>query len=360
MSRLLFISFIDFGDFHSGSSVRPQRMYDAFRELGYEITLLSGLQNRRCDRTRRVCSVMRQIRRQPPDFCYVEPPSGPFFNLCDHLLLLRLARMGVPVGLFYRDAYWKFADWWQVKGIKRAVLTFMQRFDLRIFKKTCKIVYFPTAAMAELFDLPRKGLLPPAGTQGKIGPRAENPAVPDCVNALYIGGVSRFYGTDILLKAFEIVNERMQKPVHLTVVCREAEMGSFFDSYKEKPWLTIAHASGDEALAPHYARSDFALYPSRRDFYMDFCMPVKLFEYLSRALPVVCTDCREAAAFVRENGIGLVTKDTPEAFALAVARLCEEPGLLGRLRRQCETALVQNNLWIHRARQVARDLWEET
>lgn len=353
--HLLFISFIDWGDFTSGSSVRPQRMARAFEKLGYTVTVLSGLQNRKRERWARVWNIWRTLRDNPPDFCYVEPPSGPFFNLCDHLLLLRLWANGVPIGLFYRDAYWKFADWWGVNGPKRWGLTLMHWFDLLIFRIACTVLFFPTQSMADLFAFPRKAVLPPAGMELTV------PLHTPTGKALYVGGVSHFYGTDMLLNAFAILNEELRKPVHLTVVCREKEMDDFFEPYLGRTWLTVLHRSGDTALAPLYAESDVALYPSRPDRYMDFCMPVKLFEYLSRALPVVCTDCTEAAKFVRENGVGVVTPYNPREYALAVAALFDEPERLRALRTHCVDVLREKHLWKHRAEQAANSiLYTET
>lgn len=350
MPRLLFISFIDFGEMKSGSSVRPQRMYDAFNALGYDVSLLSGLQNRRLERWRRVWRKFLEVRREKPDFCYVEPPSGPFFNLCDHLLLIYLHAKKVPIGLFYRDAYWLFADWWPVKGAKRFFLRLMHRFDLFVIRRVCKVVFFPTESMAHLFKLERKCLLPPAGTRFIV------PAHEPTGRALYIGGLSRYYGTDIMLKAFELLNGPMRLDVKLTVCCRKAEMGDFFKDYLGAPWLEVVHFSGDEQLRPLYERSDVALYPSRRDFYMDFCMPVKLFEYLSRALPVVATDCRETARFVLQNGIGVVSEDNPEAFATAVASLIGDRRQLRFCRLNAQNALLRRNLWEHRAEKAAREI----
>lgn len=350
MPRLLLISFIDFGEMKSGSSVRPQRMYDAFVNLGYDVTLLSGLQNRKRERWRRVFRKYLEIRKNPPDLCYVEPPSGPFFNLCDHLLLLYLHRKKVPVGLFYRDAYWMFADWWPVKGAKKFFLKLMHRFDLFIIKRTCKVVFFPSQSMAELFDFKNKSVLPPAGDDF-VMPEHETTR-----RALYIGGVSKFYGTDIMLDAFKILNGSMREGVKLTVCCRESEMKGFFDGCRDAPWLEIVHLSGDEQLRPLYERSDIALYPSRSDFYMDFCMPVKLFEYLSRALPVVATNCRETARFVLENGIGVVSQDNPEAFAAAVSSLIGDRRQLRLCRANAESALMRRNLWKHRAQKAAHEI----
>ena len=47
---LLYITYIDFGEFRSGSSVRPQMMYQAFEDLGWEVKLLQTQQNKRAQR----------------------------------------------------------------------------------------------------------------------------------------------------------------------------------------------------------------------------------------------------------------------------------------------------------------------
>lgn len=350
MPKLLLITFIDFGVMKSGSSVRPQRIYEAFKELGYDVSLLSGQQNRKRERWSKVFKKFLETRKNLPDFCYVEPPSGPFFNFCDHLLLIYLKLKGVPIGLFYRDAYWLFAEWWPVTGAKAFFLRLMHRFDLFIIKKTCKVVFFPTKSMSDLFEMQRKRVLPPAGCD------FVTKSHPICNNALYIGGVSGFYGTDIMLKAFEIINETLCKNIHLTVVCRKNEMKNFFDSYIGKPWLTVKHASGDEQLRTFYENCDIALYPSRRDKYMDFCMPVKLFEYLSRGLPVVCTHCKESSGFVKSAGFGAVCKDTPEDLAQKVATLYDNPEMLIELKNNAINALRENNLWVHRAELAAKEI----
>jgi glycosyltransferase involved in cell wall biosynthesis len=350
MPRLLLITFIDFGEMKSASSVRPQRMYDAFVKLGYDVSLLSGLQNRRRERWRRVFQKYREIRKNLPDLCYIEPPSGPFFNLCDHLLLLYLRLKKVPVGIFYRDAYWRFAEWWNIKPVKKFFLTLMHRFDLFIIKRTCKVVFFPTQTMADLFKLKRKSVLPPAGAN--FFTKEHETAG----RALYVGGVSKRYGTDIMLEAFSILNSKMQKDAKLTVCCRESEMKDLFVKYINEPWLEVVHLSGDDQLKPLYEQSDIALFPGRRDIYMDFCMPLKLFEYLSRALPIVTTDCKETAKFVLQNGIGVVSQDNPQSFAMAVAALVGDRQQLRLCRVNAQNALTQRNLWEHRAQKAAQEI----
>jgi glycosyltransferase involved in cell wall biosynthesis len=350
MPKLLLITFINFGIMKSGSSVRPQRIYEAFKDLGYEVNLLSGVQNRKRERWSRVFKKFLEIRKNLPALCYVEPPSGPFFNFCDHLLLIYLKLKGVPIGLFYRDAYWLSVDRWHIKGLKQFFLIFMYRFDLFLFKRVCKIVFFPSQTMSDMFKLPRKGVLPPAGVDFVSPPHNATR------RAIYVGGLSLFYGTDIMLKAFEIINEKLHKDIKLTVICRENEKKDFFSDYIGKDWLEVAHASGDKQLEPYYSKSDIGLYPSRNNKSMNFCMPIKLCEYMSRGLPVVTTDTTEAALFVQKTGCGLISKDTPEGFAQKIIELYETPFLLDELRSNAIKSLRENNLWVHRARQAAEEI----
>jgi len=58
LKNMLFVSFIDFGSFESGSSVRPQQIYQAFLDLGYEVKLLCGAQNKREERTQKVKKIL--------------------------------------------------------------------------------------------------------------------------------------------------------------------------------------------------------------------------------------------------------------------------------------------------------------
>ena len=89
---------------------------------------------------------------------------------------------------------------------------------------------------------------------------------------------------------------------------------------------------------------------------MDFCMPVKLFEYLSRGLPVVTTRCKETAQFVTENGFGVVSDGTPEAFAQAVVSLFDDPAKMRALRENAISVLKSRNLWQHRAQKAAEEI----
>ena len=67
--KVLYIAYIDFKATQSGSAVRPQRMYRAFLEEGYEVKLLAISQNR-IDWPRRrkaIREVMEWLDTNTPD-----------------------------------------------------------------------------------------------------------------------------------------------------------------------------------------------------------------------------------------------------------------------------------------------------
>ena len=350
--KLLYITYIDFGEFKSGSSVRPQMMYDAFLELGHEVKLLQTQQNRRKERREAVKEINRWLDSNRPDFCYVESPSGPIFNRCDLRLLKRLKRMGIRTGYFYRDAAFRFDEIFipGKKTLKQHVIAWMSERDVRFLEKNVELVYLPTLSMANYFRFPNVKPLPPACT-GSSAVKTERKNGKKCI---YVGGVSKRYGTDTLLRAFELLNgSGAEYP--LILVCREAQAGYIKESYRGKPWLEIVHASGKESLSKLYGEADLALYPVEKNAYNDFAFSVKLLEYLEFGLPVVSVDCEEAARFTRQFQTGLVSRDDPSDFAEKIREILEDPNLYRQIAENVVTAARQNR-WIDRARQVTGDL----
>ena len=345
---ILYITFIDFGEFKSGSSVRPQKMYDAFRQLGHEVKLLEGQQNRRAERKQKTAEILSWLDSHTPDICYVEPPAGPFFNAIDLKLLKKVHGMGVPIALFYRDAYWKFAKWWGVKGPKKWLLTYMHKRDLKVFAKSCDIIYFPSPSMADLFDFRRREILPPAGEyHGGHTHKIQHRVV-------YVGGVTPRYGTQQLLEAINLLHKRGMD-IKLSLVCRSEEMQNLKAQDLQKKWITVFHASGDEQLASIYAGADVGLIPLQRDFYMDFAICVKMFEYMGYGLPVISTDCVETKRMIDRYGCGLTCKDDPQSLADAIARFYSDPEKIEEYRNNVKKAMSENQ-WRNRAQKVVEDL----
>ncbi len=357
---LLYITYIDFGSFQSGSSVRPQMMYEAFRSLGWEVKLLQTQQNKRAERRAAVQEVSRWLDEgNRPDFCYVESPSGPIFNLCDKILLRKIHKLGIKIGYFYRDAAFRFDEVF-IKGQKtpkQHAIAALSELDVKFLERTADIVYLPTKTMMKYFQFPCMMALPPACT-GSIETKAGHDACGR--RCIYVGGVSKRYGTDILLGAFALLNDKEEDEYTLTLVCRESEAGYIPQQYRNKPWLHIVHASGKESLAPFYKAADLALYPIEKNAYNDFALSVKLLEYLEFGLPVVAVDCTETKRFIEQFGTGLVCKSDAADFAEKVRELLSDPQLYALCALNVQKAAESGNLWTDRAKQIARDLTKKS
>jgi glycosyltransferase involved in cell wall biosynthesis len=170
--------------------------------------------------------------------------------------------------------------------------------------------------------------------------------------AIYVGGVSQRYGTDIMLQALEDVNRDCG--LELQMVCREGENTCLYDGYKQVSWLKVIHESSDN-LQRYYKESGFGIVPIRKDKYNDFSFPIKLFEYISYGLPVIVTDCNEMASFVKKYNIGLVVKDDKDSLASAVRKmLCSREKYL--IYKENLRICLNENSWISRARKVKDEL----
>jgi glycosyltransferase involved in cell wall biosynthesis len=362
--KLLYITYIDTKQKPtSGSSVRALKMLEAFKELGCEIMLLEGWNSKDGleERKRNVHAMRERLKEERPDACYVEVPSGPLFCREDVLILKETREKGVPLSIFYGDAFWKFPEFAgsEVVGglknrAKQKVVAWMQRYDWSLYRKVATRIYFPSSTMAEHFDFASKGVSFP-GTFN--APQSLLDKKNDIPMAVYVGGATYRYGAHLLLDAFDRVNSEGIR-VRLTFICQDSawrQLPREYRAFEEKEWLLRLSASGDEALAPLYAGADFACLPLRRNIYNDFAMPIKLFEYISYRKPIIATDCIEQAAFIRENGIGLVAPDTTEGYARAILEFLALGETEKETLKRNMDATGERNTWRHRAQAVLDD-----
>lgn len=344
--KVIFIAYTDFKVINSGSSVRPYKIYTAFKEKGYEVLLINGDVK---ERRRRFLEYKNKKMFESVDYCYVEPSTYPTHPL-DYLMFAYIKKLNIPIGIFYRDMYHKFPELFRKSGYKKCELLFRYAMDWYIFKKVSKVIFFPSNTMAVYFDFENKVSLPPAGEVKKTRPQNING------NVIYVGGVSDRYGTPIMLEALKIVNNNYKK-IGLNLVCREYEE-KIFGKYKNEAWLKIINASGTQ-LDKVYSESDIAIIPIRNIEYHNFTIPVKLFEYISYNLPIISTDCFETAKFIKQNNIGIIVKDNAESIAQAIIEVYENPYRIREFKENIQKCLVNENLWIHRIDKIEQFLVRE-
>lgn len=351
--KILYITFTDFRDLSSGSGVRTFRIYNAFINLGYEVKLLEGQQNKRQLRKKNVKEIISWLDSNTPDLCYVEPPTGPFFNKIDLNLLKKLHEMRVPIGLFYRDFYWKFPKWaWKDMPLwKKTILRKMHVRDLRIFKKCCDVIYFPSdecMRFMEYVNFKNTKVLPPGCIEPndniKIGAK----------EIFYAGGVREADGVDELLIALNNINNKGYN-IKLNLVTKKNELIHLKNQeLLKKEWINLYEASGDD-LTPIYAKCDLGLLPRRRHFYMDMAIPVKVLEYMSNGLPVISTDCPAIARFIRKNKSGIVCREGPKSIEKAIIKYYTNKQIYLELIENVKEAALKNT-WEKRVEQIIDDL----
>ena len=359
IKKLLYLTYITLEDVpKTGSSVRPLKMKNAFESLDIEVRTFGGISNNIQIRKKTVKEILGVIKTWKPDACYIEPPSGPLFYYGDIILIKKLHKMGIPMSIFYRDAYWKYPEYSAEKKlslvdkIKRFVIKIAQKHQWNVYKTNMDIIYFPSYTMAKEFDCPRKEILPPGGFEPNSN---EKKVLSKPLQFIFVGGAARNHGTFLTLEAFEKLNKSEIRG-KVTYVCPKAQWdGLGIDKDNYKGWLEVIHTSGDDNLKQLYERADVALLTAPRTFYRDFAVPIKIFEYISYLKPVLVTDCTETAKIVDSNHVGWVTKDDVESVYQKLQDLCDNPEKIIMVREHMKE-VRGSNLWISRAEKVISDL----
>ena len=317
--KVLYINYIDFDKVTSGSSVRPYKIYQAMKELGYVVKMITGIASRKNVKERRTYlkNAWEEIKDFDFDYCYIESKTTPIFlgnNRFEYSFIKKIKNKGIPIGIFYRDVYWKFSDLFDMRGIRQFILKQFQKADMRFFKKTMDCVFLPSQEMNKYCGFKNIALVPPACEIISVEPKSK------LNNTLiYVGGLSYAYGSDILIEALRLVNKTIN--IKLIIVCREQEF-SWLKQYivdTDYEWLTIAHSSS-EGLYSYYREADFAICSHRKNIYHDFCMPVKLFEYFSYEKPVIATNCNEINNIIIPNNLGICGEDNAESLAKCIMK----------------------------------------
>mgnify|MGYP001064110291 CR=1 FL=1 len=105
-------------DPQSGSQVRPIKMLEAFRALGYDVYQITGTLE---ERVEKIAQLIKNLSREPNlqyQFFYGESTTAPPIvrdktlhigrALYELWIFRQLRDQRIPSGLFYRDIHWKF------------------------------------------------------------------------------------------------------------------------------------------------------------------------------------------------------------------------------------------------------------
>lgn len=339
----------------SASQIRPQRMMEAFRQLGYQVDVVEGYA---AQRQKAIKNIKQKIRSGVKyEFLYsesstmptqlTEPHHLPTHPCLDFGFFAFCKRHGIPIGLFYRDIHWQFAnrneDW------KQRVARFFYFYDLRQYRKLISVLFLPSREM--LAQIPFNLRLPVVELPSGCELQPLEHCSSDMLNVFYVGGITGNYDMRKLVAAVSAV-----KGVHLTICCRQEDWVEARDMYEPllSDNVTIVHESG-EALKRYFSEADvFAIVFDTCD-YMGFAVPFKLFETIGYGVPVMASSGTWVGNFVSRNGVGLACDNSIESLKEAFTRLIDHPELLTEMRSKMPS-VAQENTWLARCRQVSSEL----
>lgn len=347
-----------------GSQVRPKKMIDAFKSLGYQVDIVMGYGK---ERKKQIKIIKKNIKKgYRYDFLYSESSTMPtllteknhipIYPVLDFGFMNFCKKQGLKIGLFYRDIYWKFPIY--KKGVslfKRMISIPMYKYDLRKYEKLLKVLYLPSNRMGKYLGIKKTFKeLPPGSVWDAEFIQAKKKyweKEKDYLSLFYVGGIGEMYDLTKLL----IVIEKL-KYVRLTICCREAEwqmMKEYYHPYLNER-VKIIHKSGEE-LKPYYLNADICSLFFESEEYRSFAMPIKLFEYLSHLVPIIATTNTSAGEFVERNRIGWTIPYEEKELENLLNILYHDRKILNEKDMIMEEAL-RKNTWIERAKTVIEDL----
>lgn len=342
----------------SASRLRPLRMREAFKTLGYYVIDVSGTTPQRRQALKSLRKTLKSGLR--PDFFYSENSTQPnlfatsikdgFAPTLDYRIMRQAHQHNIPIGVFYRDIYWRFPQF-AAKDLIGRISPLLHRLDMCGYQRNNAHLFLPSLNMAEVMGLDAAqsfSALPPAGNDDSVLP------LPEQLHPLrlfYVGGIGGHYRLDKLIKAVA-----GNPNINLELVTRKPQWKTAIQADSSLKSKNIhPHHLDSWQLAPLYAQSLIAVLLVEPTPYRDFAAPVKLFEYISRGRPILVSAGTEAARIVSKYDAGWVVDYEDEAIANILRHLQEHPEEIAEKAAKAAAAAMENT-WTTRARQVAQTL----
>lgn len=193
---------------------------------------------------------------------------------------------------------------------------------------------------------------------GATVPTTSGPeTVPETV--LYTGTLAPWQGVAELLMAARRCNR--VRPVRFVLagpVRRrwKVQLERFIRRLKVESAVTLAGPVERDVLARQIAGATVCVAPLRRDVRnkTQGCSPIKLFEYMAAARPVVATDLPCVREIVDDDRGELVSSPRPKLLAERIMALLDDPTRRHELGRRAQAWVREHATWQHRAEALRR------
>ena len=343
--------------------IRPQKMIQAFKDIGYSVSVIHGYSK---ERREKIKTIKKQIRSGVMfDFMYVEshtepilltdPHHYPTHPFLDFGFFHFIKRHNIPIGLFYCDIYWKFNEYGiDLPKWKRSAALLCYNIEIKQYEKCLTKFFVPDNKVVDYIGSDKlKEIaveLPPGAEPIQVHHKEYNvPFSPNNpINVFYVGGIGSQYHIEELIKAVKD-NEKTV----LTICCRkkewENEKSSLIPLLCDR--VSIIHKSSDE-LKELYKTMDICSLLFATDEYRSFAKPFKAYEYLSHEIPVIATEGTAIGDFVTKERIGWCVPFESSSISKVFDEISSDPSILKNKTANC-ISTKKNNLWTCRSKTVA-------
>ena len=343
---------------HSGSQIRPQKMIQAFKNIGYDVDIVMGYIKDRKEQIRKIKQNIKDGKKY--DFLYSESstmptaltekhhlPTAPFLDF-DFFKFCRVN--SIKVGLFYRDIYWVFNEYKEnIPWIKYKFANFFYKFDLNKYKEVIDVFYLPSLQMYNYIplNLEKKVVALPPGIEEK---ELKQYNCSKNIRFIYVGGISSLYDLTLFVNVISKF-----KDIYFNLCAREKEWFLNKAQYQKNiNSITVHHISGFE-LAKVYEQSDIGIYFIKTNELWSFAVGVKLFEYISYKKPIIAVKNTSVGDFVEANDIGWVIEYDEIQLKDLITDIQNNPSQIKNKIKNIGKIIPQHT-WEARALQVQKDL----
>ncbi len=324
---------------HQVTLVAPAKV-DAHKD-GVQIAAIPVVGGRRARLTKTLWSAYRRAVQARSDVYHFHDPElipvGLALELVHRKPVVYDVHEDLPRDIYTKD-YIPVPLRWSIARVTACVEWLGGRVFSGISAATTTIAQrFPAAKTIVLQNFPRVEELANTGNR----PYAQRDPV-----IAYMGGIARIRGVQEMVDAMERLGA--DRPVRLEMAgafqppALEAEM-------KARPgWANVQHLGwldrgGIAGLLGRARLGMVTLHPMTT--YLD-AQPVKLYEYMAAALPVVASDFPRWRRIVGDEGCGLLVDPlNPCAIAEAVGWLLDNPGEAEEMGRRGRQAVLSRYNW---------------
>lgn len=346
----------------SGSHIRPMKMMRAFEAIGYTVDIIEGDAKTRKEKIKAVKEKVKQGVNY--DFMYCENsnmptlltekhhlPTHPFL---DFSFFRWVKQQGIPIGLYYRDIHWVYPAYRKnVPGPRGLFAIENFKYDIKQYHKYLDVFYLQTEQMVKKFpmniDIPVKELPPGADTGVPFTPVPTEP-----FHIFYVGGLGSHYEMEVLFKAVSEVED-----VTMTICTRESDWKAHAHIYGKYigERIKLIHKNYDELLPYFQEATVLARYfiSENSPDYNDFCVSIKLFEYMGNYRPIFSIKDTAIGDFLEKHDIGWAVPYAVEPLKELLRYLLAHPEDIVE-KQENMRRILPDHTWEARAQQVADDL----